>query len=50
MARRVGVESLVLVEEVVFRQEARVDVAAAQVDGGDALVVDVHELFAGRLS
>jgi len=46
VARGVGVESAVLVEQVVLRQEAGVDVAAPQIHRSDALVVDVHELFA----
>lgn len=46
MARLVGVEGLVLVQQVVFGEQARVNVAVLQADGGGALVVDVRERFA----
>ena len=39
-----------MVEEVVLCEESGVDVATAEVDGGDALVVDVDELFASRFA
>lgn len=42
----VGVERLVLVEQVRLGEQPRVDVAVAQVEGRDALVVDVREVRA----
>ena len=50
MARLIGVESLVLVQEVVLGEQAGVEVAARQVDRGDTFVVDMDELTTGTLS
>lgn len=50
MAGLVVVEGAVLVKQVVFGEQARVEVAVAQVEGGDMLVVDVLQLLARGLA
>ena len=46
----VRIEGLVLVEEVVFREETRIDVAILEIEIRYALVVDVRQLFADPAS
>ena len=50
VARLVGVEGLVLVQQVIFGEQTRVDVAVLQADGGGALVMDVRSRFASALA
>ena len=50
MSWLVCIESLILIEQVIFREEPRVDIAVPEIEIRDALVVDVRQLFANPTS
>jgi hypothetical protein len=47
VSRFIGVERLILVEQVRLSEQAGVDITVAKVEVGEALVVDVRDLLAG---
>lgn len=49
-ARVVAIEGAISVEEVIFRDEAAVDVAVLQGDGGLFFLMDVWHLLAGTFA
>lgn len=50
MAGFVVIKRLVLVEQVVLRQQAGVDIAVLKVETRNALVMDMRELLAGAVA
>lgn len=50
MARTVTIECSILVKQIAFGNEAAVDIAPFEIDGGLALVLDMRYFFAGSLT
>lgn len=50
MARFVSIEGLILVKKIGFCEKTRIDIAVFEIKIGNALVVNMSELFANTAS